>query len=35
MKKFLEYIPTVPDVPAAAVAVQPAVPFVSEQVQQQ
>jgi len=37
MKRFMDSIPELPDVPVppSAIAVQPAVPFVSEQVQQE
>lgn len=33
IRKFLDSIPQLPDVPASAIAVQPAVPFVSEEIQ--
>lgn len=33
VRKFLDSIPQLPDVPASAIAVQPAVPFVSEEIQ--
>ena len=37
MRKFLEIIPKLPDspVPPSALAIQPAVPLVSEQIQQE
>lgn len=34
VKRFLDSIPQLPDVPASAIAVQPAVPLVTEQVQE-
>ena len=34
IQRFLQSLPKLPDVPAGAIAVQPAVPLVSEQVQE-
>ena len=33
MKRFLKFIPKLPDVPTSAIAVQPIVPFISEEIQ--